>query len=204
MRTEEHWDKVYRTKQSTAVSWYQPSPLPSLKVLDLFATDKALSLIDVGGGASNLADALLARGWSDITVLDIAAPALRVAQERLGEEAERVRWEVADITNYQPLRTYDVWHDRAVFHFLTSLGERQSYKRALAGGTTAGSLVVMSTFALDGPERCSGLVVQRYSADSLSQELGSDFKMLEAWHEEHTTPDGNEQAFNWCVFKRTP
>jgi SAM-dependent methyltransferase len=204
MRAEEHWDEIYRAKQPTAVSWYQPSPEPSLRVLDQFATGKARSLIDIGGGASNLVDALLERGWSDVTVLDIAAFALQVTRERLGDGAERVKWEVADITNWLPPQTYDVWHDRAVFHFLTLPEGRQGYRRALEAGTTPGSVVIMATFALDGPEKCSGLVVQRYSSDTLSHELGSSFKLLDTWQEKHTTPGGTGQAFNWCVFKREP
>ena len=203
MRSAEHWEEVYRTKQPTAVSWYQPSPEPSLRVLNRFVTDKACSLIDVGGGASNLVDTLLKGGWSDLTVLDIAAPALQVARERLGEAAETVKWEVADIANWLPSQTYDIWHDRAVFHFLTSTEGRQGYKRALAAGTTPGSILIIATFALDGPEKCSGLLVQRYSPDTLAEELGSSFELLDASHEKHTTPGGSEQAFNWCVFRRT-
>ncbi len=202
MRAEEHWDEVYRTKQPTAVSWYQPSPEPSLRVLDRFTAGNGRSLIDVGGGASNLVDAILERGWSDVTVLDIAAAALQVARKRLRDGAQRVQWEVADITSWVPPRTYDVWHDRAVFHFLTSPEGREGYKRALAAGTRPGSIVIMATFALGGPEKCSGLVVQRYSSPTLSRELGSSFELLDTWRENHATPNGSEQEFNWCVFKR--
>jgi 2-polyprenyl-3-methyl-5-hydroxy-6-metoxy-1,4-benzoquinol methylase len=202
MRAEEHWDEVYRTKQSTDVSWYQPSPEPSIRALDRFGVGRTASFIDVGGGASSLVDALLERGWSSVTVLDIAAPALQVARERLGDLAQRVSWEVADITDWVPPRTYDTWHDRAAFHFLTSPEARHGYKRALEEGTRPGSVIIMATFALEGPEKCSGLVVQRYSPETLSQELGSSFEMLDSWQENHTTPNGSEQAFNWCVFKR--
>lgn len=202
MPNQDHWDAVYRTKQSDSVSWYQPSPRPSLEAIERYAIGAAPSLIDVGGGASNLVDALLKRGWADLTVLDIAAPALDVARQRLGDDARRVTWTVADIVEWQPPQTYDVWHDRAVFHFLTTPEQRQGYKKALAAGTAPGSVVILSTFALDGPEKCSGLVVQRYDAGSLSRELGSGFQLLDSWHETHITPGGSDQAFNWCVFKR--
>lgn len=202
MQSVEHWDEVYRTKRSTSVSWYQTSPEPTLKALDRLSIAPSASLIDVGGGASNLVDALVERGWSDLSVLDIAAPALEVARQRLGPPAAHVRWAVADITTWLPDRTYDVWHDRAVFHFLTGAAERQGYRRALLSGTAAGSLVIVATFALDGPEKCSGLPVQRYDPASLSQDLGAAFRLIEAWREAHVTPGGGSQAFNWCVFRR--
>lgn len=202
MSDADHWESVYRSKEATAVSWYQPSPHPSLQLLERFGGSPANSLIDVGGGASTLVDSLRERGWPDLTVLDISASALAVAQRRLGGAADAVTWEVADIVTWEPPRPYDVWHDRAVFHFLTSAEERESYRRAVIAGTRPESLVIMATFALDGPERCSGLVVQRYSPDTLRRELGSYFELLAAQVENHTTPGGNEQTFNWCVFKR--
>lgn len=203
MDSADHWDEVYGNKSPSTLSWYQASPELSLKLLDrVFVTDQR-SLIDVGGGASTLVDALLERGWIDLTILDIAAPALEVAQHRLGKSAQSVDWTVADITSWQPLRTYDVWHDRAVFHFLTSAHTREGYKRALMAATVAGSLVIIATFALQGPEKCSGLVVQRYSSDTLAEELGPRFQLLSAEIETHSTPGGSKQAFNWCLFQRT-
>lgn len=202
MQEESHWSAVYRTKPSDSVSWYQPSPEPSLRALERFGVSKSASLIDVGGGASNLVDALIERGWSDLTVLDIAAPALEVAKARLGEAAARVQWQVADITSWVPGRGYDVWHDRAVFHFLTGADQREAYRRALLAGASPGGLVIMATFAPDGPERCSGLPVQRYNPANLSQDLGAAFRLIEAWRETHVTPGGGSQAFNWCVFRR--
>ena len=159
-------------------------------------------MIDVGGGASNLVDALVKRGWGDVTVLDIAAPALEAAKERLGLSARKVHWEVADIIDWQPSRQYDVWHDRAVFHFLTEPEQREAYRRALLAGVAPGGLVIMATFALDGPERCSGLPVQRYDPASLAKELGNAFRLVEEWREEHVTPWGSTQSFNWCAFRR--
>lgn len=202
MQEESHWSAVYRTKPSDSVSWYQPSPEPSLRVLERFGVPNSASLIDVGGGASNLVDALIERGWSDLTVLDIAAPALEVAKARLGEAAARVQWRVADITSWIPDRSYDVWHDRAVFHFLTGADQREAYRGALLAGTAAGGLVIMATFAPDGPEQCSGLPVQRYDPPGLSRELGPAFTLLGDWREAHITPGGTSQAFSWCVFRR--
>ncbi len=202
MQEQAHWDEVYRTRQSTAVSWYQPSPEPSLRALDQLPVPDAAALIDVGGGASNLVDRLVGRGWSDLTVLDIAAPSLQVAKGRLGASADRVHWIVADITAWLPGRTYQVWHDRAVFHFLTTHEAQEAYRRALLAGTRTGSFVIIATFAPDGPERCSGLPVQRYDPPGLAGRLGPQFSLVHHWREEHTTPGGNPQAFNWCVFQR--
>jgi 2-polyprenyl-3-methyl-5-hydroxy-6-metoxy-1,4-benzoquinol methylase len=199
---QDHWTRVYEEKAPSSVSWYQAEPEPSLRALDRLGAQASSSFVDVGGGASNLVDALLARGWSDVTVLDIAAPALKAAQERLGAEADKVRWEVADITGWQPSRQYDVWHDRAVFHFLTLPEQRAAYRRALATGVAPGGLVIMATFALDGPEKCSGLPVQRYDPDSLAKELGSEFSLIDHWRETHVTPWESGQSFNWCAFRR--
>ena len=198
----EHWDEVYRTKAVDSVSWYQPTPEPSLRALDELQLPAGTSLIDVGGGASSLADRLIERGWSDLTVLDIAAPALDVAKARLGDEAIRVAWVVADVTEWRPGRHYDVWHDRAVFHFLTEPEQRFAYRRALEAGTAPGSVMIIATFAPDGPERCSGLPVQRYDATALAAEFSPAFTLERDLREEHTTPGGGRQSFQWCVFRR--
>ena len=200
---KEHWTRVYAEKSPDAVSWYQAETEPSLRALDRFGAGPSSSLIDVGGGASNLVDALLDRGWTDITVLDIAATALEAAKARLGANGDKVHWQVADITDWRPERKYDVWHDRAVFHFLTQPEQRQAYREALAEGLADGGLLIIATFALDGPERCSGLPVQRYSPETLTSELGNRFELIEAWPEEHVTPWGSAQSFNWCAFRRT-
>jgi hypothetical protein len=156
----------------------------------------------VGGGASNLVDALLDQGWRDVTVLDLAAPALAAAKARLGPKADRVKWEVVDVTQWHPARQFDVWHDRAVFHFLTEPQQREAYRRALSEGVVPGGLVVMATFALDGPEKCSGLPVKRYDADELAAEMDGLLHLIDAWREEHVTPWGAKQSFNWCAFRR--
>ncbi|MBB3918172.1 class I SAM-dependent methyltransferase [Rhizobium fabae] len=198
----EHWDEVYRTKANDCVSWYQPTPEPSLRALEDLQLPATVALIDVGGGASSLVDCLIERGWADLTVLDIAAPALDVAKGRLQGDATRVAWIVADVTEWRPGRRYDVWHDRAVFHFLTEPQQRLAYRHALETGTAPGSVVIIATFAPDGPERCSGLPVQRYDAAALAVEFGSAFALERDWREEHTTPGRGRQSFQWCVFRR--
>lgn len=161
-----------------------------------------MSLVDIGAGAAALADALLDRGWRDLTLVDISEPALEASRLRLGEKAGRVCWAVADIRHWRPGRTFDVWHDRAVFHFLAEASDRAGYKRALAEGTRPGGRVILATFAPDGPDKCSGLPVQRYDAASLAGELGGDFKLIDDWRETHVTPWGSEQRFQWCMFER--
>lgn len=199
---KDHWTSVYQTKAPTDVSWYQPEPEPSLRALDRFGADPSSAFIDVGGGASNLVDALLGRGWLDLTVLDIAAPALAAAKDRLGPDADKVHWEAADITEWHPWRHYAVWHDRAVFHFLTEPEQREAYRHALSAAVSPGGLVIIATFALDGPDKCSGLPVRRYDPASLAKEMGDTFALLDGWREEHVTPWGAKQSFNWCAFRR--
>lgn len=200
---QEYWDHVYEEKSPTAVSWFQPTPEPSLLALTLLGAAPTASFIDVGGGASNLVDALLEQGWSDLTVLDIAEQALDASKTRLGPLANKVKWISADITQWKPGRTFDVWHDRAVFHFLTEQEQRDAYRRALTQGTAPGSDIIVATFALDGPEKCSGLPVERYDATTLASELGDKFHLLKDWRDEHVTPWGVAQPFTWCAFRRT-
>lgn len=198
---EDHWRKVYTDKQPEDVSWFQATPEQSLRALDRFGAEPSQLVVDIGGGASTLVDALLARGWGDVTVLDIAAPALAEAQARLGEAGAVVMWEVADITNWRPPHRYDIWHDRAVFHFLTEPAQRAAYIRTLGEGLKQGGLAIFATFALDGPEKCSGLVVERYDADKLAATLGPEFSLEASWRDQHLTPWGSAQAFTWCVFR---
>lgn len=198
---QDYWTQVYDGKSADAVSWYQASPESSLQALDRFGATSSSAFIDIGGGASNLVDALLDRDWQDVTVLDLAPPALEAAKARLGARQARVAWTVADITDWQPERRYDVWHDRAVFHFLTEPAQRAAYHCALGAGIAPGGLVIIATFAPDGPERCSGLPVERYDRHKLAAELGASFALLECWREEHVTPWGSKQAFTWCAFR---
>jgi len=197
-----HWDHTYTVKPDTEVSWYQPVPDRSLGLIKSAASDLAASIIDVGGGASRLVDRLLADEYSDLTVLDISDVALSHSKARLGELAANISWIVADITAWQPPRTWDIWHDRAVFHFLTDAAAQDAYIAALTAGTKAGSAIIMATFALNGPERCSGLPVQRHSAQTLAARLGPAFALHAEAAETHQTPFGTTQEFSYAVFKR--
>ena len=200
--TRSHWEKVYTTKTETEVSWYQPHSLRSLELISTAALDPAAAIVDIGGGASRLVDDLLARGYSDLTVLDVSDAALAKSRLRLGSEAGKVAWVAADITAWHPSRTYDVWHDRAVFHFLTTPESQAVYLAALRAGTAAGWIVIMATFALDGPESCSGLPVQRYSPQMLAARLGPAFSLTRQAEETHETPWGSQQKFSYAVFRR--
>jgi Methyltransferase domain len=184
------------------VSWYQPAPDRSLSLIKSAAPNPSASIIDVGGGASRLVDRLLADGYSDLTVLDISDVALSRSRKRLGALADKLSWIVADITAWQPRRTWDIWHDRAVFHFLTDAAAQDAYIAALTSGTKAGSTVIMATFALNGPERCSGLPVQRYGAQTLATRLGPAFALYAEAAETHPTPFGTTQEFSYAAFKR--
>lgn len=199
---QQHWDRVYTQNTPTEVSWYQAEATPSLQALDRFEAPASSPLIDIGGGASTLVDALLARGWRDLTVLDIAEPAMKASRRRLGSLAEKVEWIVADVTRWQPPRSFQVWHDRAVFHFLTHPEQRDAYRSALLAGVAPGGLVIIATFALEGPDKCSGLPVQRYDAHGLAAELGGEFTLIEYWQEVHVTPWETRQSFTWCAFRR--
>ncbi|MDP3238946.1 MAG: class I SAM-dependent methyltransferase [Reyranella sp.] len=200
--TRSHWEKVYTTKAETAVSWYQPHSLRSLELISAAAPDPAAAIVDIGGGASRLVDDLLARGYTDLTVLDVSEAALAKSRLRLGSDAGKVAWVVADITAWHPPHPYDVWHDRAVFHFLTAPETQVAYLAALRAGSAAGSTVIMATFALDGPDSCSGLPVQRYSPETLAARLGPAFSLIQRAEETHETPWGSQQKFSYVAFRR--
>lgn len=200
--TRSHWEKVYTAKAETEVSWYQPHSLRSLELIAAAAPDPSAAIVDIGGGASRLVDDLLTRGYSDLTVLDVSEAALAKSRLRLGGTAGGVTWIAADITAWHPPRTYDVWHDRAVFHFLTEPTRQAAYLSALRAGTSNGSTVIMATFALDGPDKCSGLPVQRYSPATLASRLGPAFHLTHEAEEAHKTPWGFEQRFSYATFQR--
>lgn len=200
--TRGHWDDVYTARSETAVSWYQPHSVRSLEAIDAASPSHMASVIDVGGGASTLVDDLLVRGFADITVLDIAETAMERARKRLGKDADRVRWIAADITQWRPERTWDIWHDRAVFHFLTTPAQQEAYVAALTAATRPGATAIIATFALDGPEKCSGLPVQRYGPEELTARLGPSFSPVSTTREVHRTPAGAGQAFTYGVFRR--
>lgn len=198
-----HWDGVYATKSETEVSWFQPIAGPSLELVDRLAIPTSASFIDVGGGSSRLVDAMLARGFRDLTVLDLSAVALAAAEKRLGPAGDGVEWIVADATEWEPKRTWDVWHDRAAFHFLVTDDGRQAYVRRLHRALTVGGHAIIATFALDGPEKCSGLPVWRYDALGLATVLGDAFALVTTVDRIHVTPAGNNQKFQFSVFRRT-
>jgi trans-aconitate methyltransferase len=198
----QHWDAVYRAKDDTQVSWFQKTPVLSLALIRQAAPERFASIIDVGGGTSRHVDALLNAGYEDVTVLDVSPAALARSQQRLGAAAARVNWLVADLTDWRPGRTWQVWHDRAVFHFLTDKTSQDAYIAALEAATESGAAVIIATFAPDGPERCSGLPVQRYSAESLAARLGAQFRLIDQRLEDHLTPTGAVQKFQYAAFRR--
>lgn len=197
-----HWENLYATRGETEVSWFEETPAQSIQLLELVGAQPASAIIDVGGGASRLVDNLLAKGFQNITVLDLSAAALNAARARLGDKADAVKWIVADATEWRPTETYDVWHDRAAFHFLTSEKEQHAYIRRLKQALKPGGCVIIGTFALDGPERCSGLPVARHSAESLSTILGSDFALIDSRCHQHETPWHAVQKFQFGTFRR--
>jgi trans-aconitate methyltransferase len=196
-----HWEAVYRTKAATETSWYQPVLQRSLELIQAAAVPPEAAILDVGGGASTLVDHLLAAGFTDVTVLDIASTALAQARTRLGAKAACVQWIAADITTWQPTRRYVVWHDRAVFHFLVDPALRARYLDSLRAALAPGGHVVIATFGPEGPTRCSGLDVQRYSTETLSAAFGSAFRLMRSQLEEHVTPAGKRQQFLYCWWR---
>jgi 2-polyprenyl-3-methyl-5-hydroxy-6-metoxy-1,4-benzoquinol methylase len=197
-----HWEKVYTTKEPEAVSWYRAHLETSLALIERAAHSRSPSIIDIGAGESTLVDDLLARGYENITVLDVSQTALDVTKKRLGVLAEQIKWIVADITQAQlePF-AYDVWHDRAVFHFLTSIEQRAAYVRKVMKAVKPGGHVIVSTFGPEGPTKCSGLEVMRYDAESLHNEFGVRFRLVESSKELHKTPFGTTQQFLYCYCK---
>jgi ubiquinone/menaquinone biosynthesis C-methylase UbiE len=199
MDPKSHWEHIYSSRPAEAVSWYQPYAARSLDLIRRVAPGTDARVIDVGGGASTLVDDLLASGMHNLTVLDISEAALHSAQRRLGEQAKRVRWIAADIIR-SPLEpaAYDVWHDRAVFHFLTDPVDRAAYVTQVRRAVRRGGHVIVAAFGPEGPERCSGLPVVRYGPGQLHAQFGGEFELLEHVAEEHRTPAGAVQQFVYC------
>jgi ubiquinone/menaquinone biosynthesis C-methylase UbiE len=199
MEPKSHWEHIYSTRAANGVSWYQPHATRSLGLIRGVASGPDTRIIDVGGGASTLVDDLLAGGMSALTVLDISASALQVAQRRLGPQAERVRWITADITRIElEEAACDVWHDRAVFHFLTDPADRAAYVAQVKRAVRRGGHVIVAAFGPDGPEQCSGLPVVRYGPGQLHAQFGGDFELLDHVAEQHRTPAGTVQQFVYC------
>jgi SAM-dependent methyltransferase len=197
-----HWDTVYKTKAPDAVSWYRPHLETSFDLIRKVAPDHAASIIDIGGGEATLVDDLLADGYRNLSVLDISPTAIDVARRRVGELERHVTWIAADITTANlPERHYDVWHDRAVFHFLTRAEDRHAYVERVARSMKVGGHVIVATFGPEGPLKCSGLDVVRYDAQSLHAEFGRQFRYLDSRTEQHQTPFGTTQQFLYCLCK---
>ncbi|MGY4477228.1 class I SAM-dependent methyltransferase [Bradyrhizobium sp. USDA 3364] len=198
-----HWQTVYQTKGEQQVSWSQADPQPSLRLIESVVPGRDASIIDIGGGASRLVDALLTRGFHDLTVLDLSEAALASARQRIGATGAAVRWVAADATIWQPQQAFDVWHDRAAFHFLVEEKDRAAYIERLHRGVRAGGHAVIGTFALDGPEKCSGLPVQRYDPATLSRTIGPGFELIAGEQHRHVTPWGATQSFQFSVLRRS-
>lgn len=202
--TPHHWDRVYGEKSPQAVSWFQEDPAPSLAMIEAAGVDRQARIIDVGAGASVLVDRLLARGFERPTALDISSRPLELARARLGARAREMEWLTQDVTRWTPApNAYDLWHDRAVFHFLTEEPDRANYLRALDRGLKPGGYLILATFAPTGPRTCSGLPVERYSAERLQATLGPGYQLMKHLSQTHLTPAGASQDFTWCLFRKT-
>ncbi len=198
-----HWQNVYQTKGERDVSWFQETPAISLDLIRATAVTASAAIIDIGGGASRLADALLDEGFQTLTVLDVSEAALETSRARLGPAGRTIKWIVADVTTWMPSKTYDVWHDRAAFHFLTEAADRAAYAERVLLAVRPGGHVIIGTFAPDGPERCSGLPVVRHDSASLGSMLGPQFSLVESRAHAHPTPMGTIQRFQFSRFRRS-
>jgi 2-polyprenyl-3-methyl-5-hydroxy-6-metoxy-1,4-benzoquinol methylase len=200
MDIKAHWEQVYGTKAPDAVSWYAPHLETSLKLIHQAEVNKNAAIIDIGGGESTLVDDLITDGYQNISVLDISQKAIDVSKERIGNPANKVDWHCSDITQATlPQNYFDVWHDRAVFHFLTEEAQRMKYVEQVKRSVKKGGHVITSTFGTKGPEKCSGLDVVRYDTESLHEQFGKSFKLIDSFTETHKTPIGTQQQFLYCV-----
>lgn len=199
-----HWDEIYATNPVTELSWYEREPSVGLRLIETIAPGPAASVVDVGAGSSSLVDHLLAAGFNDVTALDLSGRALGLVRARLGQASRDVTFIEEDLLAWEPGRTYDIWHDRAVFHFLTDEAACDRYVALAAGAVHTGGHLVLAAFAEDGPTRCSGLPVTRYSTQALTDIFSPFFVRVGAEREEHFTPRGTVQPFTWVVLRRTP
>jgi SAM-dependent methyltransferase len=197
-----HWQNVYATKAEREVSWFQENPAPSLDLIAATCIRSDADIIDVGGGASRLVDSLLEKGFSRVAILDLSAKALEETKKRLGRRGDGVDWIVADITTWELSNTYDLWHDRAAFHFLTEPTDRDAYVARLKRAVRPGGHVIIATFAPDGPERCSGLPIVRYDPAGVASALGPELELVDSRRHDHVTPGGNTQRFQFSRFLR--
>jgi 2-polyprenyl-3-methyl-5-hydroxy-6-metoxy-1,4-benzoquinol methylase len=203
MKRKNHWDKVYASKKPNEVSWYQTRLEKSLELIRATGVSHDAEIIDLGGGASTLVDDLVASGFANVTILDISSAAIKTAQERLGNRARTVTWLEADVTQaVLPPNHYDVWHDRAVFHFLTDAEDRHRYVSAVNHAVKPGGHVIVATFGPNGPPQCSGLDIARYTSEQLHAEFGENFELLRSAVEDHVTPGGKHQEFVYCYCRK--
>lgn len=199
---KEHWEKIYKEKSPLDVSWYQKKPSISLSIIKDLPMGKDENIIDVGGGASTLVDCLIEEGFNNISVLDLSSNALMLAKTRLDEKSKLVHWQIDDVTQFTPEKAYSLWHDRAVFHFLTEKSDREKYKQVLASAVKVDGYVIIAAFFIGGPTKCSGLDIVQYDAEKISQEFASHFKLINEKFETHITPAGREQLFGYYVFTK--
>lgn len=197
-----HWEQAYEARPVEEVSWYQECPTLSLELVENTGLGRDSSIIDIGGGAALLVDHLLERGYRDLTVLDLSSAALRRSRKRLGQRADEVCWIEADVTRFEPSRTYDLWHDRAAFHFLTEAADRRRYREVMVRSLAPGGQAILATFAPGGPKKCSGLPVAQYDSVKMEKELGGEFSLLEQRQERHRTPAGREQLFGFYRWQK--
>ena len=197
---KDHWERIYQKHSPTEVGWYQAYPERSLKLIHNTGADTDSSIIDVGGGTSTLAKHLLDKGYEKLAVLDISGNSIERAKSQLGEKSSEINWIEADVTKYSFIEQYDIWHDRAVFHFLTKTEDRKGYINSLNQALKLNGHLIIATFGLDAPPKCSGLSVARYSPETLQSELGDNFNLVKAFVEDHLTPSGVRQEFTFCRF----
>ncbi len=200
VRTD-HWENVYTTKADDSVSWFEQSPAFSLELIAATGI-KSASVIDIGGGASRLVDALVTNGHNQVAVLDLSAHALDIAKSRMGNDAGKVEWIVGDVTSWTPANQYDIWHDRAAFHFLNAPEDQAAYANTLDAALKTGGFAIIGTFALDGPEKCSGLPVTRHDSASIARVLGPNFGLIDERRYDHVTPGKNVQKFQFSTFRK--
>ncbi|MGC2457821.1 MAG: class I SAM-dependent methyltransferase [Gallionellaceae bacterium] len=203
MDLKQHWDEIYSSKAPDTVSWFQEHADLSVRLIHNTGLGKGAAIIDVGGGTSTLVDDLVAEGYTDLTVLDLSSTAIAVSKQRLGIHADAIHWMVGDITRIEfPIHRFDIWHDRAVFHFLTDPTDRHAYVKQVMKAVRPGGHVIVATFAEDGPDSCSGLPVMRYQPETLHDEFGDAFLLVEHEKEAHHTPSGTVQQFVYCYCRK--
>lgn len=199
---KKHWENIYATKELESCSWFQPNPHTSLELIDSVNLSNSAKIIDIGGGDSSLADFLLQRGYSDVTVMDISAAALERAKLKLGERAMKVKWMEGDASDFYPNEKYDLWHDRAAFHFLTEPSEIANYVRTAKNSLVDGGILIVGTFSENGPKKCSGIEIKQYSQEDLSNIFRDGFTRIKCINTDHPTPFGTVQNFTFCVFRK--